>query len=54
MTGGIVPLAATVTTEAVFEAFQSDSKVYLECVSLCLGLSNLNPSFLMLCEQGLQ
>ncbi|KAM3240977.1 hypothetical protein ACQJBY_054174 [Aegilops geniculata] len=27
MTGGIVPLAATVTTEAVFEAFKSDSKL---------------------------
>ncbi|CAM0911561.1 unnamed protein product [Alopecurus aequalis] len=27
MTGGIVPLAATVTTEAVFEAFESDSKL---------------------------
>ncbi|KAM0899594.1 hypothetical protein ACQ4PT_021195 [Festuca glaucescens] len=27
MTGGIVPLAATVTTEAVFEAFESNSKL---------------------------
>ncbi|KAM0931081.1 hypothetical protein ACQ4PT_000574 [Festuca glaucescens] len=27
MTGGIIPLAATVTTEAVFEAFESDSKL---------------------------
>lgn len=27
MTGGLVPLAATVTTEAVFEAFKSDSKL---------------------------
>uniref|UniRef100_A0ACD6A3R8 Uncharacterized protein n=1 Tax=Avena sativa TaxID=4498 RepID=A0ACD6A3R8_AVESA len=28
MTGGIVPLAATITTEAVFEAFKSDSKMW--------------------------
>ncbi|KAI4965285.1 hypothetical protein ZWY2020_054897 [Hordeum vulgare] len=27
MTGGLVPLAVTVTTEAVFEAFKSDSKL---------------------------
>lgn len=27
MTGGIVPLAATLTTEAVFDAFKSDSKL---------------------------
>lgn len=28
MTGGIVPLAVTLASEAVFEAFVGDSKVY--------------------------
>lgn len=29
MTGGIVPLAATLATEEVFESFESDSKVFI-------------------------
>lgn len=28
MTGGIIPLAVTLTTESVFEAFKGDSKVF--------------------------
>lgn len=29
MTGGIIPLAATLATDAVFEAFTGDSKVIM-------------------------
>jgi len=29
MTGGIIPLAATLATEEVFESFRSDSKVLI-------------------------
>lgn len=28
LTGGVVPLAVTLATESVFEAFQGDSKVF--------------------------
>jgi adenosylmethionine-8-amino-7-oxononanoate aminotransferase len=40
MTGGIVPLAATLSTEEIFESFKSDSKVFLNAFA-CLGFSNL-------------
>lgn len=39
MTGGIIPLAATLATDAVFDSFTADSKV-LYCFSLSLDLSN--------------
>jgi dethiobiotin synthetase/adenosylmethionine--8-amino-7-oxononanoate aminotransferase len=29
MTGGMIPLAATIATDAVFDSFIGDSKVYL-------------------------
>jgi adenosylmethionine-8-amino-7-oxononanoate aminotransferase len=41
MTGGIVPLAATLSTEEIFESFKSDSKVLFLNAFACLGLSNL-------------
>jgi bifunctional dethiobiotin synthetase / adenosylmethionine---8-amino-7-oxononanoate aminotransferase len=41
MTGGIVPLAATLSTEEIFESFKSDSKVLFLNAFACRGLSNL-------------
>lgn len=37
MTGGIVPLAVTLASEAVFGAFIGDSKVYSSVFTICLS-----------------
>lgn len=37
MTGGIVPLAVTLASEAVFEAFVGDSKVYPSVFTICMS-----------------
>lgn len=49
MTGGVIPLAATLASDAVFEAFTGDSKVislFSETLRVSLKLnSTLSPTF---------
>ena len=35
MTGGVIPLAATLATSAVFDSFIGDSKVFGRLITFC-------------------
>lgn len=53
MTGGVIPLAATLATEAVFDSFAGDSKVSICCLVYLHERSKLSVFFLHSCPKEL-